>query len=77
MMSQVVTKIEGVKLQDSSDDTIEVPDPEDKYCYKRIEIPVKEVDPECRPVVHVKRVIPTAPITYIIYYCVGVEFIVT
>ena len=75
MMSQVVTKIEGVKLQDSSDDTIEVQDPEDEY--KRIEIPVKEVDPECRPVVHVKRVIPTAPITYIIYYCVGVEFIVT
>ena len=75
MMSQVVTKIEGVKLQDSSDDTIEVQDPEDKT--ERIKIPVKEVDPECRPVVHVKRVIPTAPITCIIYYCVGVEFIVT
>ena len=56
MGSQVVEKIEGVELKET----------EEKIWRDGKWVRIKEVDSECRPIVHVKKVIPTVSLTYIL-----------
>ena len=56
MGSQVVEKIEGVTLKETKEKSMR----DGKL------VPIKEVDSECRPIVHIKKVIPTVSLTYIL-----------